>query len=305
MAVWGLAVDKNRKNASYEEIKERGVIAQGWPKLGNVHELVSLVATSGEQFELEIRKRAGEVGYEATAGKAAKVLRRLLLIEKGDLVVAFEGRTVCGIVEAPQSAIDAYWHDETAKDYQQCVARHVQWVDWPDGIVAPNASKQGIPGVSRLRRKNEESTLQAWRRIAPKSRADTEPQFDDPPDYSMTDLTLEALKRRAYQSANQSGAVRSGTRWHYQRCQVIRTYVLRRASGRCESCKNPAPFQRPNGTAYLETHHIRAVSDQGLDHPRWIAAVCPTCHRRVHHGSDGKEFNESIMAEIARIEKEP
>jgi hypothetical protein len=38
----------------------------------------------------------------------------------------------------------------------------------------------------------------------------------------------------------------------------------------------------------LEPHHIRRLADGGPDHPRWVAALCPTCHRRVHHGVDGK-----------------
>jgi hypothetical protein len=25
----------------------------------------------------------------------------------------------------------------------------------------------------------------------------------------------------------------------------------------------------------------------GADHPKWRGAVCPTCHRNIHHGVDG------------------
>ena len=40
MAVWWCAIDKNKGWATYDELKARNVIAQGWPNLGNLSDLV-------------------------------------------------------------------------------------------------------------------------------------------------------------------------------------------------------------------------------------------------------------------------
>ncbi|WP_240160672.1 HNH endonuclease signature motif containing protein [Pseudomonas bharatica] len=56
------------------------------------------------------------------------------------------------------------------------------------------------------------------------------------------------------------------------RHQIVKTFrrnpdvvaeVLLRAKGVCERCRLPAPFQRPNGSLYLEVHHIRRLADGG------------------------------------------
>jgi hypothetical protein len=48
----------------------------------------------------------------------------------------------------------------------------------------------------------------------------------------------------------------------------------------------------------------RRVSDGGPDHPRWVGAICPTCHRNIHHGIDGLAINEKLMARLGEIEAE-
>jgi len=87
-----------------------------------------------------------------------------------------------------------------------------------------------------------------------------------------------------------------------RRSEAVRVYVLRRANGTCEGCGQQAPFLTMAGHPYLEPHHIRRLADGGPDHPRWVAAVCPNCHRRVHHGKDGKTFNERLADRIGERE---
>jgi 5-methylcytosine-specific restriction protein A len=82
----------------------------------------------------------------------------------------------------------------------------------------------------------------------------------------------------------------------YERSEAVRVYVLRRADGHCEGCGEPAPFMRSDGRPYLEPHHIRRRADGGPDHPRWVIALCPNCHRRVHYGADGGAYNEELSA---------
>ncbi|MGJ4855570.1 HNH endonuclease [Labrys sp. La1] len=113
---------------------------------------------------------------------------------------------------------------------------------------------------------------------------------------------LAELRRRAMQAARTVAAVGQGLRSIYQRSADVRNYVLARARGVCEGCEAPAPFVRPDGSPYLEPHHIRRVSDGGPDDPHHVIALCPNCHRRVHAGADGRVYNESCGDRMRRIE---
>jgi 5-methylcytosine-specific restriction protein A len=79
-------------------------------------------------------------------------------------------------------------------------------------------------------------------------------------------------------------------------------YVQRRADGKCEGCLAPAPFKTKKRRPYLEPHHTTRLSDGGPDHPRHVIALCPTCHRRVHHGEDGDDYNDALKATLRAIE---
>lgn len=60
--------------------------------------------------------------------------------------------------------------------------------------------------------------------------------------------------------------------------------VLLRANGVCEKCKAKAPFlRRSDGSPYLEVHHWDPLSQGGEDTVKNAAALCPNCHREVHH----------------------
>lgn len=71
----------------------------------------------------------------------------------------------------------------------------------------------------------------------------------------------------------------------YRRNPDVIVEVLRRAGDRCERCGNPAPFtRRSDGTPYLEVHHWTPLSEGGEDTVENAGALCPNCHRQVHHG---------------------
>lgn len=94
----------------------------------------------------------------------------------------------------------------------------------------------------------------------------------------------------------------SAPRKIYLRSRKVAHYVLMRARGICESCERPAPFIKRDGTPYLEPHHVNRVSDGGLDHPRYVGAVCPTCHREIHSGIHGILMNERLKQRLEVIE---
>jgi len=112
------------------------------------------------------------------------------------------------------------------------------------------------------------------------------------------------LRTRAYLAAKDKLEVKSETKESRNRGNIIREYALARSNGDCEGCEQPAPFISVNGDPYLEAHHIDPVSNDGSDHPRNVAAVCPNCHRRIDRGSDGIEYNEHIRNNILIKEDE-
>ncbi|WP_105430201.1 HNH endonuclease signature motif containing protein [Neorhizobium sp. T6_25] len=113
---------------------------------------------------------------------------------------------------------------------------------------------------------------------------------------------LATLRARAFSAAKPTVSAKTGTRTIYERSADVRDYVLARAKAVCEGCGSGAPFKRPNGTDYLEPHHIRRVSDGGPDDPRFVIALCPNCHRRVHFGGDGTTYNDSLHTKMKSIE---
>jgi 5-methylcytosine-specific restriction protein A len=136
--------------------------------------------------------------------------------------------------------------------------------------------------------------------------AETAESNDKPAPEDGRALDLEALKKRAYAAASPRSSPKAirAPQTVYQRAQAIKDYVLARAKGICESCLGAAPFERKSGSPYLEPHHTRRVSDGGPDHPRWVGAICPNCHREIHFGKAGAERNTALEAYLGTIEAE-
>lgn len=126
-------------------------------------------------------------------------------------------------------------------------------------------------------------------------KVETEPSTPNAP--------LQVLRQLAFSAASEPAQpTAQGTRNIYQRSRDVRIYVLARANGKCEGCDATAPFHRPDGSPYLEPHHLRRISDGGPDHPAHVIALCPNCHRRVHAGADGQLYNKKLGMLMANIE---
>ena len=99
-------------------------------------------------------------------------------------------------------------------------------------------------------------------------------------------LTMDE-KNRAQASARypEIPTKRQATITLYDRNPHIAAKALLRAAGRCEGCNRPALFKRASdGTDYLEVHHRLRLADGGPDTLANLTALCPNCHRKVHHG---------------------
>lgn len=120
-----------------------------------------------------------------------------------------------------------------------------------------------------------------------------------------TVIDLETARSRALAAASASKGAdgpTKGSRNLYVRSRAVRDYVLLRANGHCELCASPAPFLKLDGTPYLEPHHTTRLSDGGPDHPRYVGALCPACHREIHFGQNGVVRNTELQARLAYIE---
>lgn len=112
-------------------------------------------------------------------------------------------------------------------------------------------------------------------------------------------LSIEELREKAEASVNGDTATTTTSRFRttYRRSEVVKKYALRVADGVCQGCGDEAPFLDSDGEPFLEVHHLHRRSDGGADHPDNVIALCPNCHRRVHYGQDGEEFNQRLINE--------
>lgn len=77
----------------------------------------------------------------------------------------------------------------------------------------------------------------------------------------------------------------------------VREYVLRRANGHCEYCDERG-FVLPDGSIFLETHHVIPLSASGLDSVNNVVALCPNHHRQAHYGRNAEEIGATLAAKL-------
>jgi hypothetical protein len=86
----------------------------------------------------------------------------------------------------------------------------------------------------------------------------------------------------------------------FMRDPEVKAWVLRRASGTCECCDKPAPFELPDGSPYLEVHHLQKLADGGSDTVTNAAGICPNCHRELHYGKSAADRRRVLLSKIQR-----
>ena len=66
-------------------------------------------------------------------------------------------------------------------------------------------------------------------------------------------------------------------------------------------------FQKPLNFQPNVRTQMNLVSKIGNqpDHPAWVIALCPNCHRRAHYGSDGPEYNRTLTNRANDLERIP
>jgi len=82
-------------------------------------------------------------------------------------------------------------------------------------------------------------------------------------------------------------------------------WVLEAAEGVCGACGASAPFLRSNGEPYLEVHHVRPLADGGPDTIDNAVALCPNCHRQLHHGATREALRDSVLGKNPQLRDHP
>lgn len=126
--------------------------------------------------------------------------------------------------------------------------------------------------------------------------------FESPVNTNSTELgtsdTLQELRELALMNTTNGDETIQQKKVHVRkRSEAIKAYARKRASGICELCEMPEPFQAKSGSA-LEVHHLFRLSDGGPDHPEHVAAICPNCHAHIHRGVEGYNLNQKLIAKI-------
>lgn len=112
---------------------------------------------------------------------------------------------------------------------------------------------------------------------------------------------LTDLRRKAERAATENPARDTSATpgFAYQRSESIKQYAKTRADGNCEYCGEQAPFETPEDEPYLEVHHVDELGEGGEDSPDKVVALCPSCHKEIHHGEQGDEINDELRQKLA------
>ena len=100
-------------------------------------------------------------------------------------------------------------------------------------------------------------------------------------DLEAKQLSDDILAQRVAHAPKKSGS-RIVSAMIYERNAAVKEYSRRRANGICQLCEDNAPFHDKQGIPFLETHHIKWLSDDGEDSIENTVALCPNCHRKMH-----------------------
>lgn len=158
MKCWWCAIDT--ENSSYEELKHRKVIAQGWPGTGSLESVLALVPRHQDVFE-SIVQQLGDVAYgdseiwskQREPSAVPRVFWNLLGIDRGDVVVALEGRSIRGLSIIQNPARECYRY-RSEYEYGHEIAYPVEWVDASEiegiaEVIPPAQSVQGVRGLEK------------------------------------------------------------------------------------------------------------------------------------------------------------
>jgi len=247
----------------------KGVISIGWEKVGDVSKM------SYDELSKSVAK-----AYPRKRTQARGLIRNMLWrfwkeIRLGDVVIARRGQKVlAGVGKVVRTA---YWAPGTNPD-----------------LASRSYSHHGFIGVKwqEQPRDKEFSNVVFFRQtLKETSEADYSYFVNGPTQANAIDDLGTDTRDRAKKVV-----------CTYARNEKVRDAARRRAKGTCEFCGRPG-FIKPDGTRYLEAHHIIALADDGEDRPTNVIALCPNDHREAHFGKRAKEIEKEMQQKLETITK--
>lgn len=160
--------------------------------------------------------------------------------------------------------------------------RKLKWASYPRSITTPSPEiAEQIQVMVKERRRN---------------------RLSDSGELEIRNLSIDELRKLIAKRDSSPVGRKEAKVWRSHRSVYVRKYVLARAKGTCEGCNKKAPFLDAQRKPFLEVHHVEQRAKGGRDEPRFVIALCPNCHRRTDFGLDKTDFNDSLMARLAKIE---
>ena len=158
MTVWNLGIDLDY--CSYEELKQRKVIAQGWSKI----DLTWLIHFKDEQSFVEVVEKLDEILYKPTKKelKIGWTMKNLLSIKEGDAVVCCEGTKARGIAVITKPVKYFFYNNKTNIVYFEYAntigpVEADQWIDLTDDdSKSIRVGAKGVPGITKCLESREE-----------------------------------------------------------------------------------------------------------------------------------------------------
>lgn len=90
----------------------------------------------------------------------------------------------------------------------------------------------------------------------------------------------------------------------YLRSPDVVSYTLQISERRCNYCAQLGPFINSKGKPYLEVHHVIPLSKGGPDTPENCVALCPNCHKSLHHAEDKEKRTVTLYTKCNWLEKQ-
>jgi 5-methylcytosine-specific restriction protein A len=59
-----------------------------------------------------------------------------------------------------------------------------------------------------------------------------------------------------------------------------------------------------DGLPYLELHYVQGLADGGADAVSNAVALCPNCHREIHHGANAHAVEAWLYDTVQRLERD-
>ncbi|MGB3919264.1 MAG: hypothetical protein WBL07_17660 [Thiothrix litoralis] len=165
MSIWWLATSKNEGHCSYDELKNRKLLAQGWSALGDLSKLRSLI-NDENNFKNTINKMVEDT-YDCWIDKRnpGRIILNLLKFRENDIVICTEGTTVMGMAKVGKNPQYRYDNGDGKYEYAQTIYPVSEWKDWNTKIVTPpTTSTMGPVGINRYGKNNQE-IMDAWEKL--------------------------------------------------------------------------------------------------------------------------------------------